>query len=741
MADVEKATTPEVVVDASDESVYRAGRRTQKVLALISLCMVAFCTAMLGYFSSEMSNVVGGECPDYTPAGGCNVLKENWCKVSQCDLASGAATASAVVYTADSSLNSCPQGCSDACVGEVAEWKSLLGRFDACAARTKRVRQCLPTTDTDGKLANYRGAKAAHSSNGLGSTEAFIKRDSFLDACDAQEIYADRRERGGNAVLGCICVALVAWLIMTWYVLRKPNYTKKPRETRVKPLEKFGDKKGFNHRFHPDSIWLWFATLNALVGFAIQLYSFYTPSTTDIRIPQAQGAWMTIEVITRGVLVLFDKFTVMEASALFFDIGYTIVGFTALLEPFFEAEIVDKLPEADDITDYALAIRVLSFIWPLVSSTKVIKALYIDNFWPSPSTARAVTTKQRNPKRLMVKIALLVLQLGAAFSVYGIMGSETLCHQFRTCARGTCTPNVPAGMKLDTEFNLGSIGYRQEMISDDGSMKWRWSHNSNTKLKFVKVDGTLYADITFEAPNNNVEEQVTQPGTGTGMTMNMPVARTSLSSCATRFEVQCQEVNPRHAFKHLTGANEWVDYNTSMYKFVARHDAGQTSGDPSCFAESHNWWTENAMFTAGPDLAVGGSESAPDLGFIFMEQKNCCWQNPCSNADSLTDYCIVEPPFLAVYAPYGRATIEETYTWGAHQSLPAITADRNGVALTGPPQKWSTALHVFELAVNPADAAPADSICSPSNPSACGGTGGGNTPCDPSQDPNCVVPP
>ena len=295
-------------------------------------------------------------------------------------------------------------------------------------------------------------------------------------------------------------------------------------------------------------------------------------------------------------------------------------------------------------------------------------------------------------------------------------------------------------MKLDTEFNLGSRGYRQEMISDDGSMKWRWKINSNTKLKFVKVDGTLYADITFEAPNSNVEEQVTQPGAqpnGAGMEMTMPVARTSLSPCATRFEVQCQEVNPRHAFKHLTGANEWVEYNSSMYKFVARHDAGQTSGDPSCFAESHNWWSENAMFHAGPDLAVGGSESAPDLGFIFMEQKNCCWRGnyPCSAADS-TDYCIIEPPFLAVYAPYGRATVQETFSWTTQTTpnpLPAITADRNGVALTGPPQKWSAALHIFELSVKPSDAAPPESICSPTNQAACGGQGGtcaqGDTTC------------
>jgi len=720
MADVEKATTPEVVV-ASDESVYQAGRRTQKVLAAISLCMVAFCTAMLGYFASELTNVVGGECPGYTPAGDCMTLKENWCKVMQCDQ-QGGLLAGATVYTADSytSTTQCPQGCSGACVADgqspeeaVSAWLALLARFDACAARTSRVRECLPTKDTDGSLANYRGYKVAHSALGMGGTEAFIQRESFLDACDAQEVYADRRERGGNAVLGCMCVALVAWLAMTWYVLRKPNYTKKPRETRVKPLEKFGDKKDFNHRFHPDSIWLWFATFNALFGFAIQLYSFYTPSTTDIRIPQAQGAWMTIEVITRGILVLFDKFTVMEASALLFDIGYTIVGFTALLEPFFEPKITTQLPEVDEsITDYALAIRVLSFIWPLLSSTKVIKALYIDNFWPSPSTVRAATTKQRNPKRLILKIVLLVLQLGAAFSVYGIMGSETLCHQFRTCARGKCTPNIPAGVNLDVAL-LGDNGsnkmQRQELISDDGSMKWRWQINTQSKLKFVKVDGTLYADMEFAVPNGSIENKVTEPG-GSGSPTSNVAGSTPSSACATRFEVQCQEVNPRHAFKHLTNDNEWVDYNQSMYKFVAKHNAGQTTGEPDCFGANTEWWTSDAMFTAGPDLAVGGSKDDPDVGFIFMEQKNCCWQtNNDGTCNVATDYCIIEPPFVGVYSPYGRSNVDATgLSW-------------SGSISGSMPTTWGASQHIFEFPMDPSAAAPADSICSPSNPSACGG--------------------
>jgi len=34
--------------------------------------------------------------------------------------------------------------------------------------------------------------------------------------------------------------------------------------------------------------------------------------------------------------------------------------------------------------------------------------------------------------------------------------------------------------------------------------------------------------------------------------------------------VQCHESNPRHAFKSETGKYDWVAYNASTYKFVAR---------------------------------------------------------------------------------------------------------------------------------------------------------------------------
>ena len=271
----------------------------------------------------------------------------------------------------------------------------------------------------------------------------------------------------------------------------------------MKPLTTFSEKKSFNNRYHPDSVWLWYSFATAMFGFALQLYSFYTPTTTDIRIPIAQGVWITLEIVTRAVLTLLDKFTLVEASSVFFDIGFATVGFTALLEPFFEAKITDTLPEVDEsITDYALAIRVVSFIYPLCASSLKVRDLYVDNFWPAPATAKAMTEKKRSLKRTIIKLVLLGLQLGAAMSVYGIMGNDELCHQFRTCARGSCTPNVPVGAPLDAElFSGGSSGgnanYRSRMISDDGTMIWRWGINSQTQMKMTKSGGKLYADLKF----------------------------------------------------------------------------------------------------------------------------------------------------------------------------------------------------------------------------------------------------
>lgn len=690
MADVESGQT--TVVRVSDDEVARAGRRTGWALFALSALMAAFCLSMMAVFAKEMADVAGDYCVEYgvtTDGTGstCQYAKENWCAALNTGgpgggVSVGCSPGSTTFADPDAYYATCPQGCSGACDGSatnatvaVASWKSQLKRLKQCYANSPKSRQCLPTMDTDGRLANYRGFKAAHPSLGLGGSTAFIARDAFLDACDAQLVYANRRQTGGYGVLAMMCVALLIWIIRCALILRKPNYSKRPRETGMKPLTTFSEKKSFNNRYHPDSVWLWYSFATAMFGFALQLYSFYTPTTTDIRIPIAQGVWITLEIVTRAVLTLLDKFTLVEASSVFFDIGFATVGFTALLEPFFEAKITDTLPEVDEsITDYALAIRVVSFIYPLCASSLKVRDLYVDNFWPAPATAKAMTEKKRSLKRTIIKLVLLGLQLGAAMSVYGIMGNDELCHQFRTCARGSCTPNVPVGAPLDAElFSGGSSGananYRSRMISDDGTMIWRWGINSQTQMKMTKSGGKLYADLKF-APSNNTENNIQSPGAQpawpssgfavTGIT-------TPSSACGTRYEVQCQEVNPRHSFLNMTGKYEWVKYNTSAYKFVARHDYEQTTGSPSCFGASTQWWKDNGMFVGGPEAVVGGTAQNPDLGFVFEEQK--CWYTQGSTTTS-TNYCLVAPAYLGVFTPFGRASVVGSWTWGGSGSMP-----------------------------------------------------------------------
>ena len=51
---------------------------------------------------------------------------------------------------------------------------------------------------------------------------------------------------------------------------------------------------------------LYYNTANNAFGFALQLYSFYTPTNVNILTPIFQGAWMTLMVVTRGILVFMD---------------------------------------------------------------------------------------------------------------------------------------------------------------------------------------------------------------------------------------------------------------------------------------------------------------------------------------------------------------------------------------------------------------------------------------------------
>ena len=101
-------------------------------------------------------------------------------------------------------------------------------------------------------------------------------------------------------------------------------------------------------------------------------------------------------------------------------------------------------------------------------------------------------------------------------------------------------------------------------------------------------------------------------------------------------------------------------------QFVARHEAGETSGESSCFGADSEWWTEKAMFTAGPGLKVADGDGEDKVGFVFMENECNTGKRRtrgCNQAakECRTKNCLVEPAYVASYAPYGRATV--TGTW------------------------------------------------------------------------------
>lgn len=717
------------VVYVSDAEILAAGRSTRRGLVFVAFVMFVFCLSLMAYFAAQLGETVGGECDasqgHYRNYNHCWNLKENWCAQMQCS-ASGQAMGTAIdpasLDASDPSV--CPQGCSVCGTedGQTEKWVGQLKRFDSCRKRTSRVRECLPTMDFDGSLANYRGYKTAHPMSQQGAAEAFIIRDAFLDACDAQEVFADRRERGGWFVVMAIGFAALVWLILCGYLCRTPDYKKKPRETEMPDLSKWQDRTAFRHRFHPRSAWLYYNTANNLFGFVVQLYSFYTPSSTTILVPIFQGAWMTIMVVARGILVFRELYRISEAASILFDIGFAAIGFSAVLEPFFEPLVADtsRLPEADlSLTDWALTVRVFSFVWPLVSSAGGVRDLYKDVYWPSPATARALrrraavvpteSSEGSGPTGALgakgggvprwAKALIFGLQLLAALSVYVVMASPRWCHEFRTCQRKTtCDPlggDLLGRMPLDG-FSVIAANkvQRAEMISDDGSKKWRWQINTQTELSFIKDEGSgkVYADLTFAIPNGAIENKVSTPGSGGEDTV---AGVTPSSACATRFEVQCHEQNPRHAFATETGPWDWVAYNASTYKFVARHDAGASSGEPSCFGPNAGWWTPSAMFSAGLDLQIGDGDGEAKTGFVFMEQEcdSADSDQPagCSNMQNAanacrTKNCLVEPAYVASYAPYGRASVSGSwsYTWG-------------GGAV---PTTWATTQRVFELDVS-----------------------------------------
>jgi hypothetical protein len=137
------------------------------------------------------------------------------------------------------------------------------------------------------------------------------------------------------------------------------------------------------------------------------------------------------------------------------------------------------------------------------------------------------------------------------------------------------------------------------------------------------------------------------------------------------------------------------------------------------------------MFTAGPDLKIGDGDGEDKVGFIFMEQE-CdssqsdipagCDNGAQSDTPCRTENCLVEPPYIASYAPYGRASVTGTWTYTGGDSAP---------------ETWATTQRVFELDVSEFALGEASQQSEGSPPPGSPGSGGagcgpgqGQTPCD-----------
>ena len=125
------------------------------------------------------------------------------------------------------------------------------------------------------------------------------------------------------------------------------------------------------------------------------------------------------------------------------------------------------------------------------------------------------------------------------------------------------------------------------------------------------------------------------------------------------------------------------------------------------------------MFTAGPDLKIGDGDDEEKVGYVFMENECDTNQNDkprgCSNTQNSqnpcrTVNCLVEPAYVASYAPYGRA---------------AVTGSWQYTSNTAAPTTWATTTRVFELDISQFQLDEAGSSGGGNPPGAPGSPGGG----------------
>lgn len=419
-------------------------------------------------------------------------------------------------------------------------------------------------------------------------------------------------------------------------------------------------------RFEDGSLWVYKFIASHTVGVTSQLLAFFEPSAIDIRLPIFHGALIVSEMfIVTGALVSEKHLTAVFSAAIF-GVAYSLLGYFTLLELFFEEPSEGRLPEAEDVSDAALAFKVISFLYPLIGLTQELSEIMGDHL---KRLVQSETNSKTAPKKLLPNAAkgvIAALYAGAAVWLMCAMASPDFCHDYRTCARGDCEPDVPLGLAVDADPITGNIFPRMRMLNEDATQIWRVQGEMKFSLSFTRSSGSLLAQLDL-TQSGVMESKVSEPGAQTEVQVR--TSAVTPTTCSATFKVECMESNPRLAFQHLSDDWEWVAYNKSVTRWTPQDPV------PQCWSATTGWWTE--MLAIGPSITTGSSSGGTrKAGLVFAPAVEDCTEGR---------KCIDAPPYVATYAPYGRAS---------------VTGDWETVAGDAIDSTWFTGTYSFRIDVD-----------------------------------------
>ena len=164
---------------------------------------------------TDMRNVCAPACP--VP---CARRVLNQCTPAESELLCSQTNLPAACYPecATSSCNT--EGgtcdCPDVRYGLSLSYEEYAARFNTCMDNVHRHLACAPHVDCDGSyVAHHITTPHSFMANDAGDRCIFLKRESFLEACEARTAFADRRDSKSFFIIVTLAIPAVAWLIIT----------------------------------------------------------------------------------------------------------------------------------------------------------------------------------------------------------------------------------------------------------------------------------------------------------------------------------------------------------------------------------------------------------------------------------------------------------------------------------------------------------------------------------------------